>query len=276
MELMPRDIAILRQVARFRFLHSGQIARLIGGARQPLLRRLHRLFHHGYLDRPRSQIDYFHRGGSKPLVHGLGRKGVSVLFPDVGQRPRLENLQVGRLHLQHTLHIAEVLITIELACRGRDDVRYVPEEELRSQGGFRWATTVRHAGKAQRVGLVPDGVFALGSSSGDRAYFFLEADRGTMPVQRASLTRSSFFRKLLAYETTWTTGLHAQRFGFHRFRVLTVTESAGRAGHLRETARTLARGQGLFAFTHLAALRDSDPFKLDWLSPTQEGTTRLL
>jgi hypothetical protein len=40
-----------------------------------------------------------------------------------------------------------------------------------------------------------------GQSSG---HFFLEADRGTMPVTRWTLSQTSFFRKLLAYEATWT------------------------------------------------------------------------
>ena len=63
MQLTERDRDILRQVRRHRFLRSSHILALIGGSSQQVLRRLQRLYHHGYLDRPRAQIDYFHRGG---------------------------------------------------------------------------------------------------------------------------------------------------------------------------------------------------------------------
>jgi hypothetical protein len=46
-----------------------------------------------------------------------------------------------------------------------------------------------------------------------RAYFFLEADRGTMPVIRKVLVQTSFFRKLLAYEATWTNKVHQRQLG---------------------------------------------------------------
>lgn len=252
--LMERDTEILRWVARFRFLNSAQLIRLTGGSPQPILRRLQRLYHHGYLDRPRAQIDYFHRGGSKPLVYGLGRKATVVLFPDGDARPRLDNHLVGRLYLQHTLLIADVLIALELACRQKPELRFLSADQLRRDDGFHWAVTVRHRNQAKRVGLIPDGVFALEDRCGERAYFFLEADRGTMPVRRGSLNQSSFFRKLLAYEATWSQGLHEHRFGFHRFRVLTVTQSRKRAEHLAEAAEALPRGHGLFVFASLADL----------------------
>ncbi|MCC7375521.1 MAG: replication-relaxation family protein, partial [Verrucomicrobiales bacterium] len=111
-ELTERDLTILRHVGAHRFLTSRQITRLAASTPQPVVRRLNRLFHHGYLDRPRAQIDYFHRGGSQPLVYGLGRRGLPVVYPEGDDRPRIDNLHVGRLHLQHTVLIAEVLIAI--------------------------------------------------------------------------------------------------------------------------------------------------------------------
>ena len=58
--------------------------------------------------------------------------------------------------------------------------------------------------------VLSDRVFALeiDEQPDSRAYFFLEADRGTMPVKRQSLSQTSFFRKLLAYEATWSQSLH--------------------------------------------------------------------
>src|SRR5476649_1300693 len=79
MRLTPRDLEILRHVARHRFLNSAQIAALTGGSAQQLLRRLQRLFHSGYLDRPRAQLSYFTTDGSRPMVYGLARAGARAL-----------------------------------------------------------------------------------------------------------------------------------------------------------------------------------------------------
>lgn len=82
-----------------------------------------------------------------------------------------------------------------------------------------------------------------------RVLYFVEADRGTMPVQRDGLARSSIQRKLLAYEATWMQQLHQSRFGWNRFRVLTITSSVERLRHIREACRQLQGGGGLFLFT---------------------------
>src|SRR5688572_25716485 len=77
--LTERDVDVLRHVQRHRFLRSSHLAALIGGSRQQLLRRLQLLFHHGYLDRPRAQLEYFDRGGSQSIVYGLANEGAEVV-----------------------------------------------------------------------------------------------------------------------------------------------------------------------------------------------------
>ena len=52
---------------------------LIGGSPQQLLRRLKLLYHHGYLERPRAQIDHYREGGSRHIIYGLGNKGLEFL-----------------------------------------------------------------------------------------------------------------------------------------------------------------------------------------------------
>ena len=79
--------------------------------------------------------------------------------------------------------------------------------------------------------MIPDRVFGLEFTGSDgqptRAFYFLEADRATMPVKRQTLVQSSFYRKLLAYEATWTQNIHRARLGFNRFRVLTGLSQLG-------------------------------------------------
>ena len=284
-ELTDRDREILRHVQRHRFLRSSHLVPLVVGSRQHLLRRLQRLFHHGYLDRPRCQIDSFQRGGSRALAYGLGPKAASVLqtelqLPLRSHAPRGPASDVGRIFLDHTLLIADVLVGLELACRKHPDIRWIPAEELsgarRPHDVFRWSVSLP---QRVRCGVIPDAVFAL-EFDGDarpRSYFFLEADRATMPVVRKRLSQSSFFRKLLAYEATWEQGLHRTRFGFHRFRVLTVTSSPSRVTSLLDACRQLERGQGLFLFTDADTFRASpDPLKPLWKSTQPDSPESLL
>lgn len=139
----------------------------------------------------------------------------------------------GRIFLEHALLVSEVMVTLELACRRRG-VRLLTEAELTPPGqAFRWRAKIN---SRVELGIIPDRVFALEFPNvqgvTERAYFFLEADRGTMPVVRQNLVQTSFYRKLLAYAATWTQDLHRTLFGFHRFRVLTVTESSERVKSL--------------------------------------------
>ena len=124
---------------------------------------------------------------------------------------------------------------------------------------FRWRVNISGDVK---LGIIPDRVFALDFPDEDgewkRAFFFLEADRGTMPVMRKNLSQTSFYRKLLAYEATWAQGIHRTRFGFHRFRVLTVASSAARVKSLIDACSHLKSGHGLFLFADRSALNNPD------------------
>jgi DNA-binding Lrp family transcriptional regulator len=284
-QLTARDREIIRRVFEHRFLRSTHIHALIGGSRQQLLRRLQRLYHHGYLERPRAQIDYYHQGGSHSMVYGLGHTGAALLKRELNLPfHRLDwsakNQEVKQLFLEHALLTADVMVAFELACRRHGDVRLIsaselslPAETRRHREPFHWQVITKHQLK---LGAQPDRVFALEFPDLSRAYFFLEADRATMPVIRLNFEKSSFYRKLLAYEATWTQNLHRSRFGFHRFRVLTVTTSAERVKHLIEAGRQLERGQGLFLFTDLASLlAHGDILTLPWQT-CQPGKTENL
>ena len=279
-QLTERDRMIVRCVFQHRFLRSWQIAALVGGSKQAVLRRLQLLYHHGYLERPRAQIEYFQPGGSRAIVYGLGDRGAELLSSSGSTPARAlewsaKNRAVKRLFLEHALLVSDVMVSLELACRQHGGVRFLNSEELplpattRSRlEPFQWK--VRLNGGAQ-LGVVPDCVFGLEfvdqPPDRSRAYFFLEADRGTMPIARNGLHHSSFHRKFLAYEATWLQELHRKQFGFHRFRVLTVTTSADRLTHLVEACHQLNRGRGIFLFTDLNSLTvTSNPLTMQWQS----------
>jgi len=273
-ELTERDREIIQHVHRHRFLRSSHIVSLVGGSEQQVLRRLQLLYHHGYLERPPAQIEYYHEGGSRRIAYGLGNKGAALLRRDLNL-PELKwnekNRSIGRFFLEHALLISDVMVAVELACRNRSDIRLLSQDELpipaetrAKTDPFRWHVNVS---SRMNCGVIPDKTFAFEFSNGQYAFCFLEADRGTMPVSRDTLTQSSFFRKLLSYEATWAQNIHRSRFGFHRFRVLTVTINARRVESLREACQRLERGHGLFLFTDAPSLLSSpDVLAHPWLN----------
>ena len=286
-QITERDREIIRLVYRYRFLRSPQIVAFLADSTQQLLRRLQLLYHHGYLERPRAQLNYYHQGGSSHIVYGLGNKGWAILKKELGPSFRElswgeKNRSVGRIFFEHALFVSDVMVALELACRNRG-VRLLTERELLQEFAasgkrqpFRWKVKINGRLK---LGVIPDRVFALEfrSPSGNnvRAYFFLEADRGTMPVMRKTFYQTSFYRKLLAYEATWTQSIHKKRFGFHRFRVLTVTTSAARVKSLIDACSKLKRGQGLFLFADRTVLeKPADLFSPVWqtVRPGEAGS----
>jgi len=270
MQLTKRDREIIRLVHRHRFLRSHQIVALLAGSSQQVLRRLQLLYQHGYLERPRAQLEYYERGGSRPMVYGLSSKGGTLLRQELGCEITWNGGDgaVGEIFLEHALLVSDVMVSIELACRKSVGVRLLYEDQLAlesPQKPFQWHVKVPD--HRVTLGVVPDRVFALEyedhAGQMQRVYFFLEADRGTMPVVRSGLTQTSFYRKLLAYEATWTQKIHQRKLGIHRFRVLTVTTNAMRVKSLLDACSRLKRGHGLFLFADRSVL-EKNPFSPVW------------
>ena len=254
-KLTERDHKIIRLIHRYRFLRSHQIIALIDGSAQNLSRRLQWLFHHGYLERPRAQLQYYERSGSQTIAYGLGNKSGSRLQLNPAAWGE-KNRAIGRMYLAHALLVSDVMVSLELACR-LHGIRLLHEDELNLSVGapLHWRVKIRDGIK---LGVIPDRVFALEYAdqhgSTQRVYYFLEADRGTMPVIREKLAQSSFYRKLLAYEATWINKVHQRHLGISRFRVLTVTTSAARVKSLFDACSRLQRGHGLFLFADKSVL----------------------
>jgi hypothetical protein len=259
-QLTERDHDIIRLIHRHRFLRSHQIIALIGGSAQQLSRRLQLLFHHGYLERPRAQLEYYQRSGSQTIAYGLGNKSSSLLQHDSGSTPASwgeKNRTIGRMYLAHALLVSDVMVSLELDCR-QHGVRLLHEDGLNLpvETPLHWRVKIRDGTK---LGVIPDRVFALEypdqTGQVQRVYYFLEADRVTMPVVRQKLSQTSFYRKLLAYEATWTNKVHQRHLGISRFRVLTVTTSAARVKSLLDACSRLQRGHGLFLFADESVLQ---------------------
>lgn len=194
-----------------------------------------------------------------------------------GIRWDTKNRNLSRVFLHHTLAVAEVMVAFETACRSREGVQLIRPEEILAEAPAltrrlrlpcRWRVDVREGEKLHRLGVEPDPVFGLRFADAPEgrqvAYFFLEADRGTMPVARKGLGQTFFRRKLLSYQETWRQGLHRTHLGIPNFRVLTVTTSAERMHHLVAACRSLGSGAGLFLFAYQGTL-GQDALSSEWI-----------
>jgi hypothetical protein len=280
-QITGRDVEIIRQVARHRFLRSTHIFQLIGGSPQKISERLGPLYHAGFLDRPRSQLEYHVRGGgSAPLVYALGNRGAQLLriqdgLEDADVDWARKNHKTGREFILHTLAIADLRVALTLACRERKGFALLepdqllaaaPEETQRARSPWSWRVRVQHHGSIQEIGLLPDYVFALILPDGRRRPFLVEIDRGTMPVARTTLDQSSMLRKFLAYEGGRKQAVHTSRFGWKNFRVLVSSASAERLDTMPAviTRAPELKSSPLFLFAEHRAVSAANILDLAW------------
>src|SRR5881397_188053 len=115
--LTDGDLEIIRLLARHRFLRSTHIAALVGRSLDRTNDRLSRLFHAGYIDRPRAQLDYYPTTGSAPMVYALADRGARLL----GERGAAignaecsrKNREAGRPFVEHQLETVDFQVSIE-------------------------------------------------------------------------------------------------------------------------------------------------------------------
>lgn len=179
------------------------------------------------------------------------------------------------MFLEHALLVSDIMVAVEVACRNSNHIRLLLPDELqisKYRDLFQWKVDI---GQRQKIGIIPDRVFGF-EINGQQSWYFLEADRGTMPITRGRLDQTSFQRKLLAYEATWSQNLHRTRFGWQRFRVLTVTTSKQRVQGIKSACQNLAHGHGLFLFLDTAALaKHGDILTVPWQTSQPEKTETL-
>src|SRR6202049_4540057 len=283
------DVAIVRQLARHRFLRSTHIAALVGRSLDRPNDRLSRLFHAGYLDRPRAQLDYYPTSGSAPIVYALADRGARLLIHHDGiEFANVEwsrnNRRAGRPFIEHQLEIMDFYVSLQCAARARADVQLIhpdemaadfPDQRVAARSPFTLRVTLSHRGTMHEMGLVPDFAFGLTLADGSHRNFLVEIDRGTMPVVRSDTFRqTSFEEKMRAYLTAHAAKQHERQFGWKTFRVLTVTTDDRRARTMMAALRRLhvphSPGALLFFFAIRDGLRGADPLAHAW----QDGNGR--
>ena len=243
-QLTERDAQILKALHRYRFLTTDHIQTLTGTeSRWGMNKRLRLLYDHKYIDRPKAQAAIFSYAAKRPTVYALGNKGAALLSERFGIAMPAKvywtekNRRVRERHIEHTLGISECMIEMETLCRASPHHQFIDQNEIlynspcqtrRAKYPFRWKTRVVDNGKSHDIMILPDYIFGIRHKDGRERYYFVEIDRGTMPVSRRDIRQTSFMRKVLSYADTFNRGLAKQRFDISGFQVLTVTTSIER------------------------------------------------
>ena len=234
LRIQPRDLALLNNLASYRFLNTEQILALHAGGMRNTQKRLRYLYHLGYLDRPPEQatagLSTYH------IVYGLGKKAAELIG---GAEERAVKTRLGGKaatpNIAHALMISQfrAVLTLALKKSGGEMARW-------SQGyGLRDLLKV----KGQAPEVVPDAFFEL-KFGDDYYYFFLEADRSTMPAHRV-------LEKLKIYWEWYRNKTYEKFLNIPSFRVLTITETKERRDSLCRTAKEAdykKTGSNMFVF----------------------------
>lgn len=288
MRVTARDLSLLGNIGRFRLASTSQLAALDGGSAQNVSRALLALWENGYVERPEAQVaSRLLYEGSRPTIYGLTRKGAALLRKHgLDVRRRLldgidKERSAGWRFVEHTVAITEFMVRLELAGRGRDDLRILERGEILEDAPktnrdrlVRVEASIRLGGALRKNAVVPDALFGLRFNGAEDNYFMLEVDRGEMPVERyGNAQRTYFAKKMLTYYGANRQRRHVHDLGIENFRVLTVTTNAKRVERMLAALNgiTSGRGSNMFLFTDWSGLAASNPLDSEWVSGKREG-----
>jgi hypothetical protein len=245
--LMERDVQVILDVYKYRYLSVSQITSLHFPSVQMARRRLRLLTADGYLAG-------FTAPGITERMYYLDRRGAeavtSYLRAPIGglKWSRSARAPKDYYFLKHFLQNNDFRIILTKACSAPnseiDLLGYIPEyySEKTGKGGVvkyikDFVCDIRNP--ARLIHHTPDSVFAL-ERDGKSALFFLEIDRGTEVLTNPD---KGFLKCLQFYLNYWVDGKY-QRYAedfkcepFKAFRTLIVTTSQTRANNMRQAAR---------------------------------------
>jgi hypothetical protein len=289
-----RDTAILEFLARVGTADLHQITRAVGGSLRGVRHRCKLMFRHGLIARPKNQyvtLATFADEGNHALLYGLTRQGARLLAK-LG-KPVNEKLDYnGRnstlmpLTLAHTIDVTEAMMAFDAACKTAD-LRLLDQPDLplpypQRDRTFACKVTVqlKHLKNPIDISNVPDGVFSFLFPDESRSNYFLERDRGTMPVgtKRTRLVgKSSFRKKQIGYFHFFKQGLHTERFAMARFRVLTVTTSETRIQTMIDAQREVTNdtAAGLFLYSTTERIAKHGALGPAWISAERDNISLL-
>lgn len=252
--LTKRDLQVILDVHRFRYLTTWQIEQMRFPSRRTANRRLKYLIDEGYL---REQL----APGVDDRLFYLGSKGVEVVAGATevaAEIPRVSHPAKDYYFLRHFVQLNDFRIALEKTVETRDDLTllgFIPEYVGEKTAGGGVKKTIRETVKDVRdprraLHHTPDAVFGL--QKGDRsALYFLEIDRGT---ETLSDREKGFLKAVWFYYCSYV-GETYQRYAevfqcesFPSFRVLFVVPSEERIENMRRAVSALNMKESRFVW----------------------------
>jgi hypothetical protein len=283
-KITSRDVALMMNVARLRLVSAAQLAALDGGSHQNVERCLLALWENEYLERPIAQIDSRRReNGSRSIIYGLTRKGAGFMRRhgfDV-QRRLLDGIDkekgAGWRFIEHSVGISEFFVRLELAARGRKDLRILERGEIledapksRNARRVRLEANIRLGGVQKKNAVLPDGFFGLHFLKEEQeSYFMYEKDRGEMPIERRKNLQGTYIaKKLMTYYEASRQRQHVHELGIPNFRVLVETTTPDRVAQMMDALHEITDGKGsnIFLFLDERSLAKTNPLDAEWMT----------
>ncbi len=247
--LMERDVQVILDVYKYRYLSVSQITSLHFPSVQMARRRLRLLTAHGYLagfTAPgiTERMYYLDGKGGEAVTSRLGISMGDLKWSRSARAPK------DYYFLKHFLQNNDFRIMLTKACSAPDSeidlLGYMSEyySEKTGKGGVvkyikDFVCDMRNP--ARLIHHTPDSVFAL-EMDGKPALFFLEIDRGTEGLTNPD---KGFLKCLEFYLNYWVDGKY-QRYAedfkcgpFKAFRALIVTTSQTRVDNMRQAGQPL-------------------------------------
>jgi hypothetical protein len=250
-KLTERDIAVILDVYKYRYLSSSQVERLHFPSKRTAWRRLQALTELGCLKtftvpNIAERLYYVDKKGSDIIAIELHVDQSDLAWHRHTREPK------DYYFLKHFMAINDFRILITQACEANpiDLLGFIPEyigEKTREGYVKKYIRDrINDISKTDTsYSHTPDGVFALEKDE-KPALFFLEIDRG---IETVNDPEKGFLKCVVFYLNYWTDKTW-QRYNadfkreFSTFRVLIVTTSQQRLAHMREAVTRLSFPQG--------------------------------
>lgn len=202
-----------------------------------------------------------------PFVYRIEKVGVSNLKKH--NQESAQYIQAGQSHAKneskkHALMISNFLSLAESSIRQHANRTFINERQIKQQQfgtpkQITWPVTMNLKGMSITLRTVPDAVFGIVNETKSTAeYFFLEADRGTMPIDPTTWDRSSLAKKVAAYHASYQHQLYAQHLGLKGVRVIFFVPTRTRLLSLISLCSQCPNGRGLFLAVDLETIQAHD------------------
>ncbi len=289
MKLKPRHLLILDTVGRYRVVTTRLLqALLFDSVQEPpkglqnqktgkvVVEETRELFHAGYLIKPPEQIEMRKAvKGSIGHVFALPPKGERALqehWSAHGKEVayRLLDPHVKFHTIEHDLMISEMRTVITLLTASHPQLKLLFWEN---------ATDFKIKGNVdgETRSFYPDSFFAIEHNTQPR-YYFYEADKGTMPIERKEKDKNTDWKKKLTIYNSYdqSKGFYAE-FGQDHFSLITTTTSPQRRDNMSELAQQFKIAPRTFFASH-PNIDPINPYSVQeniWANPTQSSLVKL-